>query len=71
VVALEERRGLLQLAHHHLFAAALGRWALGRRLGAQAHRGDTELGGEPGRGTLHDSERQRLLAVLFRQPLGD
>jgi hypothetical protein len=42
----------------------------GRRPDAQAHRGDTELGGESRRGTVDDPERQRLLALLLGQPLG-
>src|ERR1700677_1106778 len=71
MAALEERWGLLQHADHHLFPATLGRWALGGWAGPPADRGDPELGGKPGRGAVHDRERQYLLALLLGQPLGD
>ena len=71
VAALEERRRLLQHAHHDLLPAALGRWALGGWSGPPADRGDPELGGESGRGAVDDRERQHLLALLLGQSLGD
>ena len=54
-----------------IYSQASGRRALSRRSCTPAHRGVAELGGESGRGTVDDPERQHLLALLLGQHVGN